>query len=330
MPNAVLSPCSRPRQLSSSSTQLHRHQHPQHRHCRYCQHWRRRHLLLTPLSPRHSQHPRPRRFNGHVTAESSTLLSRSPSTPTPIALHTHTLVTPPTPMRPSPPTSTCVAPSADGFVTSNANAHVANASNVNAHVANALISPQRPRHQHPHHSPMPTPILECLAVSAAAVSKKISVEPKVELPGVGEGYQDHNVCFVPYQAADYADMLDFILCNKPEVMERALASSEWKKNEHPRHPPTPTRLSPATPTRIAPSTDSLIVPNANVLITTTAMPVIPSPAPTASSRPSTSMPLPCISIIPTLVAPLPPTLAASSSSILVALLSSSEPSIRIC
>ncbi|KAI0309920.1 hypothetical protein OF83DRAFT_1179080 [Amylostereum chailletii] len=316
MPNTVSSPCSRPRQLSSSWTQLHRRQHSQHRHYCYRQCWRRRRLLLTPSSPRHSQHPRPRRFNGHVTAESSTLLSRSPSTPTPIALHTHTLVTPPTPMRPLPPTPTCVAPSADGFITSNANAHI----------ANALISPQRPRHQHPHHSPMPTPILECLAVSAAAVSKKISVKPKVKLPGVGEGYQDHNVCFVPYQAADYAHMLDFILCNKPKAME--LASSEWKKNEHPRHPPTPTCLLPATPTHIAPSTDSLIVPNTNILITTTAMPVIPSPVPTASSRPSTLMPLPCISVILTLVALLPPTLAASSSSILVALLSSLEPSTR--
>ena len=75
---------------------------------------------------------------------------------------------------------------------------------------------------------------------------KINVEQKVDLPGVGESYQDHNVCFVPYKAADYADTLDFVLRNETDAMERTslsssrhlasadsdrtVASNEWLKN----------------------------------------------------------------------------------------------------
>ncbi|VDC02039.1 unnamed protein product [Peniophora sp. CBMAI 1063] len=71
-------------------------------------------------------------------------------------------------------------------------------------------------------------VLERSGVGRADVLKKIGVPIKVELDGVGEGYQDHNVCFVPYRTSDDADTLDFVLRNEPDKMEAA--AQEWHKN----------------------------------------------------------------------------------------------------
>uniref|UniRef100_A0A0W0G8L9 Putative alcohol oxidase-like protein n=1 Tax=Moniliophthora roreri TaxID=221103 RepID=A0A0W0G8L9_MONRR len=51
-------------------------------------------------------------------------------------------------------------------------------------------------------------ILERSGIGGSEILKKHGVRVKVDLPGVGENYQDHNVCFIPYQASDEAETMD--------------------------------------------------------------------------------------------------------------------------
>ncbi|KAI0030688.1 alcohol oxidase-like protein [Vararia minispora EC-137] len=71
-------------------------------------------------------------------------------------------------------------------------------------------------------------ILERSGIGAPEWLAKIGVETKVNLPGVGENYQDHNVCFVPYATTDDADTLDFVLRNEPDLMDASV--KEWMEN----------------------------------------------------------------------------------------------------
>ncbi|KAG1777025.1 GMC oxidoreductase-domain-containing protein [Suillus placidus] len=51
-------------------------------------------------------------------------------------------------------------------------------------------------------------ILERSGIGAEAVLKRCGIEQLVNLPGVGENYQDHNLVLVPYLAADEAVTMD--------------------------------------------------------------------------------------------------------------------------
>ncbi|KAG1720680.1 GMC oxidoreductase-domain-containing protein [Suillus paluster] len=51
-------------------------------------------------------------------------------------------------------------------------------------------------------------VLERSGIGAEAVLKRCGIEKLVNLPGVGENYQDHNAAFVPYYAADGVVTMD--------------------------------------------------------------------------------------------------------------------------
>ncbi|KAG1825239.1 GMC oxidoreductase-domain-containing protein [Suillus variegatus] len=51
-------------------------------------------------------------------------------------------------------------------------------------------------------------ILERSGIGAEAILKRCGIEQLVNLPGVGENYQDHNLVFVPYLTADEAVTMD--------------------------------------------------------------------------------------------------------------------------
>ncbi|RDX47581.1 alcohol oxidase-like protein [Lentinus brumalis] len=69
-------------------------------------------------------------------------------------------------------------------------------------------------------------ILERSGIGAAAVLKKVGVPQIVDLPGVGENYQDHQVIFAPYVAAEETQTLDGIVTdNEAEVKKW---TEQWK------------------------------------------------------------------------------------------------------
>ncbi|KAG2128374.1 GMC oxidoreductase-domain-containing protein [Suillus bovinus] len=70
-------------------------------------------------------------------------------------------------------------------------------------------------------------ILERSGIGAEAVLKRCGIEQLVNLPGVGENYQDHLGCFAPYFAADEAVTLD-PLWHGEGVVQESLA--QWKSN----------------------------------------------------------------------------------------------------
>ncbi|KAG1894459.1 GMC oxidoreductase-domain-containing protein [Suillus fuscotomentosus] len=51
-------------------------------------------------------------------------------------------------------------------------------------------------------------ILERSGIGAEAILERCGIEQLLDLPGVGENYQDHNLVFVPYLAADEAVTMD--------------------------------------------------------------------------------------------------------------------------
>ncbi|KAG2031294.1 GMC oxidoreductase-domain-containing protein [Suillus americanus] len=53
-------------------------------------------------------------------------------------------------------------------------------------------------------------ILERSGIGAEAILKRCGIEQLVDLPGVGENYQDHNLAIVPYLAADNVVTMDAI------------------------------------------------------------------------------------------------------------------------
>ncbi|KAG1750335.1 GMC oxidoreductase-domain-containing protein [Suillus paluster] len=71
-------------------------------------------------------------------------------------------------------------------------------------------------------------ILERSGIGAEAFLTRCGVEQLVNLPGVGENYQDHNGTFVPYFAADGIDTLDLLWRGKENVVQEHL--EQWKIN----------------------------------------------------------------------------------------------------
>ncbi|TFY67269.1 hypothetical protein EVG20_g4001 [Dentipellis fragilis] len=71
-------------------------------------------------------------------------------------------------------------------------------------------------------------ILERSGVGNASVIKPLGIKPLVELDGVGESYQDHNVIFPPYLASPEAETLDDVSRNNIDAV--SLLSDQWFKN----------------------------------------------------------------------------------------------------
>ncbi|KAG2364367.1 GMC oxidoreductase-domain-containing protein [Suillus spraguei] len=67
-------------------------------------------------------------------------------------------------------------------------------------------------------------ILERSGIGAEAILKRCGIEQLVDLPGVGENYQDHNLVLVPYLAADEAVTMD-ALWRGESILQESLA--QW-------------------------------------------------------------------------------------------------------
>ncbi|KAI0632946.1 alcohol oxidase-like protein [Trametes polyzona] len=70
-------------------------------------------------------------------------------------------------------------------------------------------------------------ILERSGIGAARVLTKVGVQQIVDLPGVGENYQDHQVIFAPYVSSDDVHTLDGIVAN--DQAEIAKWTPEWQE-----------------------------------------------------------------------------------------------------
>ncbi|KAI0759054.1 alcohol oxidase-like protein [Fomes fomentarius] len=68
-------------------------------------------------------------------------------------------------------------------------------------------------------------ILERSGIGAKRVLERAGVEPIVDLPGVGENYQDHQLIFAPYVAAKEAHTLDGIITNDEDELKKW--SEQW-------------------------------------------------------------------------------------------------------
>ncbi|KAI9453455.1 alcohol oxidase-like protein [Lactarius psammicola] len=66
-------------------------------------------------------------------------------------------------------------------------------------------------------------ILERSGIGARDVLERVGVKQRVDLPGVGENYQDHNIFFARYFAADEAQTLDALFRNEEGAIDAAVA-----------------------------------------------------------------------------------------------------------
>jgi alcohol oxidase len=66
-------------------------------------------------------------------------------------------------------------------------------------------------------------ILERSGIGAKDVLERVGVKQRVDLPGVGKNYQDHNLLFIKYFAADEAQSLDAIFRNEEGAIDAAAA-----------------------------------------------------------------------------------------------------------
>ncbi|KAI9432496.1 alcohol oxidase-like protein [Lactarius indigo] len=74
-------------------------------------------------------------------------------------------------------------------------------------------------------------ILERSGIGAKDVLDRVGVRQRVNLPGVGENYQDHNVIGFKYFAADEAQSLDSLFCNDEGATDAAAAEFGKTKKE---------------------------------------------------------------------------------------------------
>ncbi|KII85161.1 hypothetical protein PLICRDRAFT_116683 [Plicaturopsis crispa FD-325 SS-3] len=68
-------------------------------------------------------------------------------------------------------------------------------------------------------------ILERSGIGAKDIVEKAGVKSRVDLPGVGENYQDHNVVFVPYLAREESQTLDAYFRNETDEVEKL--NAQW-------------------------------------------------------------------------------------------------------
>ncbi|KAI9453449.1 alcohol oxidase-like protein [Lactarius psammicola] len=74
-------------------------------------------------------------------------------------------------------------------------------------------------------------ILERSGIGAKDVLERVGVKQRVDLPGVGQNYQDHNVLFIKYFAADEAQSLSAIFRNEKGAIDAAAAQFGKTKEE---------------------------------------------------------------------------------------------------
>ncbi|KAJ3968016.1 alcohol oxidase-like protein [Lentinula raphanica] len=72
-------------------------------------------------------------------------------------------------------------------------------------------------------------ILERSGIGSAELLNRHDIPVKVDLPGVGKNFQDHNICFVPYQASDEAETFDALI--RGDIDETTKASELWKEGK---------------------------------------------------------------------------------------------------
>ncbi|KAI0066441.1 alcohol oxidase-like protein [Artomyces pyxidatus] len=70
-------------------------------------------------------------------------------------------------------------------------------------------------------------ILERSGIGRSDVLEEVGIETRVNLPGVGESFQDHNVLFLPYKTTSEAETLDHIVRNDTKAVSSA--SEQWFK-----------------------------------------------------------------------------------------------------
>ncbi|KIJ11538.1 alcohol oxidase [Paxillus involutus ATCC 200175] len=73
-------------------------------------------------------------------------------------------------------------------------------------------------------------ILERSGIGASPILKKNEVEVVVDLPGVGENYQDHNGVFPLYYASDETTTMDDLWSGNVELEEHAAWLKEWERS----------------------------------------------------------------------------------------------------
>ncbi|EMD35142.1 hypothetical protein CERSUDRAFT_139982 [Gelatoporia subvermispora B] len=71
-------------------------------------------------------------------------------------------------------------------------------------------------------------ILERSGIGGANVLKNAGVEQRVDLPGVGENYQDHQVIFAPFCASEDSQTLDEIVRSEPDAIDKWTV--QWAKD----------------------------------------------------------------------------------------------------
>ncbi|KAI0337230.1 alcohol oxidase [Trametopsis cervina] len=71
-------------------------------------------------------------------------------------------------------------------------------------------------------------ILERSGIGAKAILEKYAISQIVDLPGVGEDYQDHQFLTSSYLASDGSDTLDAILRNEQPALD--VYTAQWKKD----------------------------------------------------------------------------------------------------
>ncbi|KAI8986150.1 alcohol oxidase-like protein [Trametes punicea] len=71
-------------------------------------------------------------------------------------------------------------------------------------------------------------VLERSGIGAASILQKLGVQQIVDLPGVGENYQDHQLILPPYFAAESTHTLDGIVEDNSEEIE--MWTKQWKAN----------------------------------------------------------------------------------------------------
>lgn len=73
-------------------------------------------------------------------------------------------------------------------------------------------------------------ILERSGIGAFDVLNRNGIPQLVELPGVGENYNDHNVLFVPFYADESSDTLDAIFHGDPTDIASSVYIEQWEKD----------------------------------------------------------------------------------------------------
>ncbi|KAI8986144.1 alcohol oxidase-like protein [Trametes punicea] len=74
-------------------------------------------------------------------------------------------------------------------------------------------------------------VLERSGIGAASILQKLGVQQIVDLPGVGENYQDHQLLYPPFYAADSMRTMEKIFQDDPDEIEsKHRWTKQWKKN----------------------------------------------------------------------------------------------------